>query len=167
MSRNEKMSSQVNMIERPMIVKVENLSKNFGSLKAVDGVSFEIREGEIFGFLGPNGAGKSTTINMLTTLLRSSSGTAEINGLDIHKHPNEVRRNVGVVPQEYTADEDLTGLQNIILCADLYGIPRSDSKPHAVELLKLVELSDACLELLRCPYLYNMAMVYDCDPITK
>lgn len=143
MSRNEKMSSQVNMIERPMIVKVENLSKNFGSLKAVDGVSFEIREGEIFGFLGPNGAGKSTTINMLTTLLRSSSGTAEINGLDIHKHPNEVRRNVGVVPQEYTADEDLTGLQNIILCADLYGIPRSDSKPHAVELLKLVELSDA------------------------
>ncbi|MHB1907533.1 MAG: ATP-binding cassette domain-containing protein [Nitrososphaerales archaeon] len=137
------MSSQVNMMKRPMIVKVENLSKNFGNLKAVDGVSFEIEEGEIFGFLGPNGAGKSTTINMLTTLLRSSSGTAEINGLDIHKHPNEVRRNVGVVPQEYTADEDLTGLQNIILCADLYGIPRRHSKPHAVELLKLVELSDA------------------------
>ena len=129
--------------QRPTVVKVENLSKTFGSLKAVDGVSFEIKEGEIFGFLGPNGAGKSTTINVLTTLLRASGGRAEISGLDIHKHPNEVRRNVGVVPQEYTADEDLTGLQNIILCGDLYGIPRSNSKPHAIELLKLVELEDA------------------------
>lgn len=129
--------------QRPVIVKVENLSKTFGTLKAVDRVSFEIREGEIFGFLGPNGAGKTTTINVLTTLLRASGGNAEIAGLDVHKHPNEVRRNVGVVPQEYTADEDLTGLQNILLCADLYGIPRSNSKVHAVELLKLVELLDA------------------------
>ena len=125
------------------IVKAEGLSKSFGSLKAVDGVTFEIKEGEIFGFLGPNGAGKTTTINMLTTLLRATSGKAEIDGLDIHKHPNEVRRRVGVVPQEYTADEDLTGFQNIILCADLYGIPRSNSKAHALELLKLVELEDA------------------------
>jgi len=125
------------------IVKVEGLTKVFGPLKAVDGVSFEIEEGEIFGFLGPNGAGKTTTINMLTTLLRPSGGTAIVNGLDIHKHPNEVRRVVGVVPQEYTADEDLTGLQNILLCADLYGIPRSNSKPHAMELLRLVELEDA------------------------
>ncbi|MDG7011035.1 MAG: ATP-binding cassette domain-containing protein [Nitrososphaerota archaeon] len=125
------------------IVKVEGLTKTFGNLKAVDGVTFEIMEGEIFGFLGPNGAGKTTTISMLTTLLRATSGKAEVNGLDIHKHPNEVRRRVGVVPQEYTADEDLTGLQNIILCADLYGIPRSNSKAHAMELLKLVELEDA------------------------
>jgi ABC-2 type transport system ATP-binding protein len=125
------------------IVKVEGLSKTFGNLKAVDGVSFEIREGEIFGFLGPNGAGKTTTINILTTLLRASGGRAEIDGLDIHKHPNEVRRIVGVVPQDYTSDEDLTGLQNILLCADLYGIPRSDSKPHSLELLELVELRDA------------------------
>ena len=125
------------------IVKVEGLTKIFGQLKAVDGVTFDIKEGEIFGFLGPNGAGKTTTINMLTTLMRATSGKAEIDGLDIHKHPNEVRRTVGVVPQEYTADEDLTGLQNIILCADLYGIPRSSSKDHAMELLKLVELEDA------------------------
>ena len=122
---------------------MEGLSKSFGPLKAVDGVSFEIQEGEIFGFLGPNGAGKTTTINILTTLLKPTGGKAEITGLDIHKHATEVRRNVGVVPQEYTADEDLTGLQNIILCADLYGIPRSDSKPHAMELLELVELKDA------------------------
>jgi ABC-2 type transport system ATP-binding protein len=125
------------------IVRVEGLSKSFGNLKAVDGVSFEIKEGEIFGFLGPNGAGKTTTINILTTLLRASGGRAEVDGLDIHKHPNEVRRTVGVVPQEYTSDEDLTGLQNILLCADLYGIPRSDSRPHAMELLELVELRDA------------------------
>jgi ABC-2 type transport system ATP-binding protein len=125
------------------MVAVEGLTKVFGNLKAVDGVSFEIKEGEIFGFLGPNGAGKTTTINMLTTLLKPSGGKALIDGLDIHEHPNEVRRRVGVVPQEYTADEDLTGMQNIILCADLYGIPRSDSKPHAMELLKLVELEEA------------------------
>ena len=125
------------------IVRVEGLSKSFGQLKAVDGVTFEIEEGEIFGFLGPNGAGKTTTINMLTTLIRPSGGKAEIDGLDIHQKANEVRRRVGVVPQEYTADEDLTGLQNILLCADLYGLPRSDSKPHAMELLKLVELEDA------------------------
>jgi ABC-2 type transport system ATP-binding protein len=125
------------------IVKVEGLTKSFGQLKAVDGVTFEVREGEIFGFLGPNGAGKTTTINMLTTLLSSSGGKATIDGLDIHKHATEVRRTVGVVPQEYTADEDLTGIENILLCADLYGIPRSNSKPHAMELLKLVELQDA------------------------
>jgi ABC-2 type transport system ATP-binding protein len=127
-----------------VMIQVRGLTKVFNEhFKAVDGVSFEVKEGEIFGFLGPNGAGKTTTINVLTTLLKATSGSAEINGLDVHKHPNEVRRSVGVVPQEYTADEDLTGLQNILLCADLYGIPRSDSKPHAMELLELVELEDA------------------------
>ena len=125
------------------IVRVEGLTKAFGALKAVDGVSFEVQEGEIFGFLGPNGAGKTTTINMLTTLLTPSGGRATVDGLNIHTQATEVRRTVGVVPQEYTADEDLTGLQNILLCADLYGIPRSNSKPHAMELLKLVELEEA------------------------
>ena len=125
------------------IVKVEKLSKTFGTLKAVDEISFEIQEGEIFGLLGPNGAGKTTTINMLTTLLKPTSGNALVCGYNIFKQPTEVRRNVGVVPQEYTADEDMTGINNILLCADLYGIPRSDSKTHAQELLKLVELQDA------------------------
>jgi len=125
------------------IVKVESLSKTFGKLKAVDNVSFEVKTGEIFGFVGPNGAGKTTTINILTTLMKPSSGNAVVCGYDIFKDPNEVRRNVGVVPQEYTADEDMTGINNVLLCADLYGIPRSDSKPHAQELLKLVELQDA------------------------
>jgi ABC-2 type transport system ATP-binding protein len=126
-----------------LIVNVEGLSKSFGQLKAVDDVSFEIKHGEIFGFLGPNGAGKSTTINMLTTMMRPTSGRATVCGFDTRSQATDVRRNVGVVPQEYTADEDMTGYQNILLCADLYGLPRSDSKPHAAELLKLVELQDA------------------------
>jgi len=125
------------------IVKVDGISKAFGQLKAVDNVSFEIKQGEIFGFLGPNGAGKSTTINILTTMMRPTSGHATVCGFDVLSHATDVRRNVGVVPQEYTADEDMTGYQNILLCADLYGLPRSDSKPHAEELLKLVELHDA------------------------
>jgi len=126
------------------IVKVEGLTKTFdGKVMAVDGISFEVNQGEIFGFLGPNGAGKSTTINMLTTLLPPTSGKAKVCGFDVHKHPNEVRRNVGVVPQDYTADEDMTGYENILLCGDLYGLPRSDSKPHANELLQLVELQEA------------------------
>jgi ABC-2 type transport system ATP-binding protein len=125
------------------IITVENLSKTFGTLKAVDNVSFTVKEGEIFGFLGPNGAGKTTTINMLTTLLKPTSGKAVVCGFSIFKDANEVRRSVGVVPQEYTADEDMSGINNIILCADLYGMPRSDSKAHAKELLKLVELEDA------------------------
>ena len=131
------MNSIVNMVE------VRNLSKTFGKLKAVDNVSFEVKKGEIFGFLGPNGAGNSTTINMLTTLLKPSSGSAKVCGYDVCKNANEVRRNVGVVPQEYTADEDMTGRDNIILCADLYGLPRNISLPHAEELLELVELTDA------------------------
>ncbi|MDA4117446.1 MAG: ATP-binding cassette domain-containing protein [Thaumarchaeota archaeon] len=133
----------------PAIVKVEGLSKSFGQLKAVDNVSFEVSEGEIFGFLGPNGAGKSTTINMLTTMMRPTSGKATVCGYDVLNKATDVRRNVGVVPQEYTADEDMTGYQNILLCADLYGLPRSDSKPHAEELLKLVELQDAANRKVR------------------
>src|SRR5208337_1088169 len=136
-------ATQVETTPSAVIAKIENLSKTFGKLKAVDNVSFEVKTGEIFGFVGPNGAGKTTTINILTTLMKPTSGNAVVCGYDIFKDPNEVRRNVGVVPQEYTADEDMSGINNVLLCADLYGIPRSDSKPHAQELLKLVELQDA------------------------
>ncbi len=108
---------------------------------AVDHVSFTVKEGEIFGFLGPNGAGKTTTINMLITVLKPTEGNATVCNYDISKHSSEVRSCIGVVPQEYTADEDLTGLENIILCADLYGIPREISRKRADELLELVELT--------------------------
>ena len=136
--------AQPEMASAKTIVSVKNLSKMFNkTVKAVDNVSFEIPEGEVFGFLGPNGAGKSTTIHMLTTVLKPTSGKATICGYDIVKDAGAVRRVIGVVPQEYTADEDLTGYENIMLCADFYGIPRDVSKPRAEELLRLVGLHDA------------------------
>jgi ABC-2 type transport system ATP-binding protein len=125
------------------IIKVDGLAKTFGQVKAVDNINFEVKEGEIFGFLGPNGAGKSTTINMLTTMMKPTSGKAVVCGFNVTGQATDVRRRVGVVPQEFTADEDMTGYENILLCADLYGMPKSDAKPHAEELLKLVELQDA------------------------
>lgn len=131
------------------IVEVKNLTKVFnGTVKAVDNVSFEVDEGEIFGLLGPNGAGKTTIINMLTTVLKPTSGTALIAGYDIVRQPKEVRQLIGVVPQEYTADEDLSGYENALLCADLYGIPRSVSRQRISELLKLVELENAAHRLV-------------------
>lgn len=123
------------------IISVEGLTKVFnGKLTAVDHVNFSVHEGEIFGFLGPNGAGKTTTINMLITVLKPTEGSARVCEFSITKQANDVRYCIGVVPQEYTADEDLTGMENILLCADLYGIPRSESTKRAKELLELVEL---------------------------
>lgn len=125
------------------MIKAEGLTKVFNkSLVAVDHVNFSVKDGEIFGFLGPNGAGKTTTINMLITVLKPTDGKASVLGYDIVKQAREVRNVIGVVPQEYTADEDLTGYENIMLCADLYGIPREISKKRAIELLELVELVD-------------------------
>jgi len=125
------------------IIKAEGLTKVFNKhLVAVDHVSFEVKKGEIYGFLGPNGAGKTTTINMLITILKPTEGRASVLGFDIAKQDFDVRNVIGVVPQEYTADEDLTGLENIFLCADMYGIPRKVAKERAEELLKLVELTD-------------------------
>ncbi len=125
------------------VIKVEGLTKVFNKhLTAVDHVNFSVNRGEIFGFLGPNGAGKTTTINMLITILKPTEGKASVLGSDIAKQDCDVRNVIGVVPQEYTADEDLTGLENVLLCADLYGIPRNIAKERAVDLLKLVELTD-------------------------
>jgi ABC-2 type transport system ATP-binding protein len=123
-------------------IVVEGLTKVFNkNLVAVDHVNFTVKAGEIFGFLGPNGAGKTTTINMLITVLRPTEGSATVYNNDIVKDANGVRGCIGVVPQEYTADEDLTGIENVMLCADLYGIPRDVSKKRAEELLELVELT--------------------------
>jgi len=125
------------------IIKAEGLTKVFNShLTAVDHVNFDVMRGEIFGFLGPNGAGKTTTIHMLTTVLKPTEGGATVLGFDIAKQASEVRNVIGVVPQEYTADEDLTGSENVLLCADLYGIRRGVAKERALDLLKLVELTD-------------------------
>jgi ABC-2 type transport system ATP-binding protein len=125
------------------IITAEGLTKVFNKhLTAVDHINFSVKQGEIFGFLGPNGAGKTTTINMLITILKPTEGKASVLGFDIAKQNVYVRNVIGVVPQEYTADEDLTGWENVLLCADLYGIPRNVAKERAADLLKLVELTD-------------------------
>ncbi len=125
------------------VIEVTDLLKQFGELTAVNHVSFLVREGEIFGFLGPNGAGKTTTINMLTTVLRPNGGVARVNGHDVLHEALEVRRSIGLVPQEYTADEDLTGMENLLLVASLYEVPKSEARQRAAELLELVQLKDA------------------------
>ena len=125
------------------VIKAEGLTKVFNKhLTAVDHVDFSVKQGEIFGFLGPNGAGKTTTINVLITILKPTEGKASVLGFDVAKQNGNVRNVIGVVPQEYTADEDLTGLENVLLCADMYGIPRRIAKERTEELLKLVELTD-------------------------
>jgi len=129
-------------VERVHVIETSNLTKRFGTLVAVDHVSFSVEEGEIFGFLGPNGAGKTTTINMLITIFKPTEGKGSVLGFDVARQGNNVRNVIGVVPQEYTADDDLTGLENVLLCADLYGIPRNVAKERAIDLLKLVELTD-------------------------
>lgn len=126
------------------IIKVEGLTRAFGSsVLAVDNVSFSVVQGEVFGFLGPNGAGKTTTINMLTTILKPSAGKAWVCGYDVLKQARQVRACISVVPQEYTADEDLTGYENVMLCAALYSIPREEAKSRADELLHLLALESA------------------------
>ena len=124
------------------IIEVDELSKKFGHLVAVDKVSFGVKEGEIFGFLGPNGAGKTTTINMLCTLLKPTEGRATVNGYDVVKQQAKVRRSIGLVFQEPTLDEYLTAEQNLRFHAYAYKVPGEERERRINELLELVELSD-------------------------
>ena len=125
-----------------MSIVVDGLTKNFNGFKAVDSVSFSVRKGEIFGLLGPNGAGKTTTIKILVTLLKPSSGKAEIAGYDVVKYPNMVRKNIGVVFQETTLDLELTAKENLDFHARLYGIDRKSREKRIEEVLELVDLQD-------------------------
>jgi ABC-2 type transport system ATP-binding protein len=122
------------------MIRVENLTKKFGELTAVDGVSFEVKEGEIFAFLGPNGAGKTTTIKMLTTLLQPTSGTLEVDGLDPRKKKNEVRRRFGIVFQDPSLDVDLTAYENMDLHGVFYKVPRKLRIERTKALLEKFEL---------------------------
>src|SRR5438094_1301602 len=122
------------------MIRVENLVKKFGDFTAVDRISFEVGQGEIFAFLGPNGAGKTTTIKMLTTLLRPTSGTLEIDGLDPGERPNEVRKRFGIVFQDPSLDGDLTDYENMELHGVLYHVPRKVRVERIEQLLRLFEL---------------------------
>jgi len=124
----------------PAII-LRNLTRTFGDLVAVDSLSLEIGEGEIFGLLGPNGAGKTTTILMLTTLLEPTSGSATVNGFDIVKEPDRVRSSIGIVFQDPSSDETLTGYENLELHGLLYDMPEDVRKKRIADVLALVELS--------------------------
>ena len=123
-------------------IQVENLQKKYGKLEAVKSVSFDVAEGEIFGFLGPNGAGKTTTINVLCTLLNPSGGSASVNGYDVVKQRNEVRRSIGLVFQESTLDEYLTAEQNLLFHSYAYGVSKDIREQRMKDLLDLVDLWD-------------------------
>jgi ABC-2 type transport system ATP-binding protein len=131
------------------IIEVVNLTKKYGELVAVNNVSFEVKEGEIFGLLGPNGAGKTTLISMLCTILRPTSGTAKVNGFDIVKEEDKVRKSIGIVFQDPSLDNRLTGMENIELHASLYGIPKDERKKRIKEVLELVGLEDKANILVR------------------
>src|SRR5215510_133726 len=122
-------------------IDVRGIVKKFGQFTAVNGVSFAVEAGEIFGLLGPNGAGKSTLIRMLTTLLPPTAGTAIVNGCDIAKDPDGVRHSIGVIPQAMTSDLELSVEENLIIFAKLYGVPRAKREKLIDELLDAVELT--------------------------
>lgn len=124
------------------VIEASNLVKRFGELEAVKGVSFSVKEGEIFGFLGPNGAGKTTTINILCTLLKPTDGQAKVNGHDVVKERSQVRQSIGLVFQEPTLDDYLTAEQNLRFHGYAYGIPKNVLEPRLKELLEMMELWD-------------------------
>jgi len=132
------------------IIEAESLTKVYkGSVKAVDQISFSVDEGELFGFLGPNGAGKTTTIKMLTTLATITLGKATVAGYDVSSQPAKIRENIGVVPQELTADDELKGIENLLLSAKLHHVPNDSAKKKAADLLKLLELDSASQRQVR------------------
>ncbi len=130
-------------------IEVRDLVKKFGNLVAVDHINLKIKEGEIFGLLGPNGAGKTTTISMLSTLIRPTAGIAKVAGFDVSKHPLEVRKNIGIVFQEPSVDDLLTGRENLELHAMLYGMDVGVAKERIDEMLDLVDLKERADSLVR------------------
>ena len=129
--------------EQQVLIDVTTLTKRFDGVTAVDGISFQVFQGELFGFLGPNGAGKTTTINMLTGLARPDSGTIEIAGLVCSDNPKAAQHLIGIVPDESNLYPELSGFDNLCFCAALYGVPRSERQTRARELLETFGLQEA------------------------
>jgi len=124
-------------------IKIDGLVKRFGDVTAVDGLSLEIREGEIFGLLGPNGAGKSTIINILSGFIEPTNGSAFVGGYDITKQPGKVRELIGVCPQHSAYYKYLTGRENIKLFGDLHGMPRALINKRSAQLIEKIGLEEA------------------------
>ncbi len=123
------------------MIEVNDISKSFGDVRAVDGVSFRVEKGEIYGFLGPNGAGKTTTISMISGLLEPDSGTISIGGEELTAKTTEVKRNLGVVPQEIALYDELSGRENLVFWGSLYGIPSAELRESAERVLDMVDLT--------------------------
>ncbi len=134
--------------QAPAIV-VDQLVKRYGDFTAVDGVSFEVPRGEIFGFLGPNGAGKTTTISMLCTMLKPTSGRAMIAGYDVAREPDDVRSQIGVVFQATTLDERLTARENLVFHGEVYGMTRQDIIDRSADVLERVGLTERAKDRVR------------------
>ncbi len=131
------------------IIEVRNLIKIFpGGITAIDGISFQVKKGEIFGFLGPNGAGKTSTISILTTLYKPTGGTASIYGMDILEQAYQVRLAIGYVSQDLAVDDSLTGYDNLRLQAGFYHIPRKESDQRIREVLEMVSLAERARDLV-------------------
>ncbi len=130
-----------------LAVEVENLTRSFGSFKAVDSVSFKVNRGEIFGFLGANGAGKTTTIRMLCGLLMPSSGYATVNGFDVYKQPENIKQSIGYMSQKFSLYEDLTVKENIEFYGGVYGLNRQKLSERTDELINYLRLQNQADQL--------------------
>jgi ABC-2 type transport system ATP-binding protein len=130
-------------------IETSGLTKHFGDLVAVDGLDLAIEEGEIFGLLGPNGAGKTTTLSMLATLLKPTSGTARVNGYDVIKQAAQVRQSIGIVFQEPSSDDVLTGNENLYLHALMFGVPKHERRERTQRVLRLVDLEDRAGDIVK------------------
>ncbi|MCZ7398885.1 MAG: ATP-binding cassette domain-containing protein [Candidatus Methanoperedens sp.] len=131
-----------------MVIKTEGLTKKYGKITAVEGLNLEVEEGEIFGLLGPNGAGKTTLISMLCTILKPTSGRAWVNGFDIVKESGKVRKSIGIVFQQPSVDDLLTGRENLAMHNLLFGVPRSIRKQRIDEVLSIVNLEKRADDLV-------------------
>ena len=130
-------------------VRVENLGKNYRKIKAIDGISFDVDEGEVFGLLGPNGAGKTTTIRILLTLIQPSFGGVYIFGMDIRREPDKIRQIAGYVPQGISIDGEITGYENLLIYAKLYGLSSGERKQRINEVLEYLDLKDRMNDLVK------------------
>jgi ABC-2 type transport system ATP-binding protein len=130
-------------------IETSELTRRFNGLVAVDRLNISVERGEVFGLLGPNGAGKTTTISMLCTILKPTSGSARVNGFDIVKQDMQVRKSIGIVFQDPSIDDRLTGRENLYMHANLYGVPPGEQKSRIDRVLKLVELEDRADDILR------------------
>ena len=130
-------------------VETENLTKKYNDLLAVDRLNLQIKEGEIFGLLGPNGAGKTTTLSMLATLLKPTTGTARVNSYDIISQPSEVRQSIGIVFQDPSSDDILTGWENLYLHSLMFGVPKEERKKRIDYVLGLVDLKDRSADIVK------------------